>query len=207
MMITQRQSAASIDPLKDSIRTLQGRVARMEDEYRSGMIAVIERALSGGMVGAPPSSADTASVVEDALQYDLPTRLKQRLRTPTDKIADELIAEAMSLRAFLEGRTELPWTQQVNDPDESRRLIELLEEKTRTSQVSIATILLNDTKNTYTESVMRVMKIMAQTTDAPVGMPFNRLGQSSGIILSGSFCTRCSYAASPPIVMACSSGF
>jgi len=159
----------------------------MEDEYRSGMIAVVERALSGGIAGASGRGAETASVAEDALQYDLPTRLKQRLRTPTDKIADELVAEATSLRAFLEGRTDLPWTPQLNDPDESRHLIELLEEKTRTLQVSIATILLNDAKNTYTESLMRVMKIMAQTTDAPMGMPFNRLGQSIryplGIIL------------------------
>jgi hypothetical protein len=177
MMITQRQFAASIDPLKDSIRSLQGRIARMEDEYRSGMIAVIERALSGGVGGTPQGSGDGTSVAEDILQYDLPSRLKQRLQTPSDKIADELIAEAMSLRGFLEGtKTGLPWAPQLNNPEESRRLVELLEEKTRTLQVSIATILLNDSKNTYTEALMRVIKIMARTTDAPMGVQFNRLG-------------------------------
>src|SRR5207248_1883914 len=102
---------------------------------------------------------------------DLPSRLKIRLRTPKDALAEDLIAEAKLVRDFLYGsNTGLTWVPQLNNPEENKKIIEDLEERTRKLQLSIATIVLNDSKGEYTEALLRAVKVLAKAIEVPTGV-------------------------------------
>ena len=105
--------------------------------------------------------------------------MKARLRTPKDAIAEDIVAEAKSVREYLDGaETGLPWAPQLNNQAENKRIIEEIEEKTRELQLSVATIMLNDGKSTYADVLLRVIKLLAKVTEVPTGTPSNRIGQS-----------------------------
>lgn len=117
--------------------------------------------------------------VGDSLGIDLPTRIKQKLRTPKNAIAEDLISEAKRLREYLDGAdTGLSWAPQLNNPEGNKKIISDVEEKTQALQLSIATIMLNDGKGEYTEALLRSLKILAKATEVPSGVQYNRIGES-----------------------------
>lgn len=180
-LITQRQMELSLEPLKESIRTLQLRVAKTEDQYNSALFKLVEKALR-----ALPETKTTEENKEEigddigeALGMDLPTRLKQKLRTPKDAITEDLINEAKSIRDYIEGAdTGLSWVPQLNNSEGNKKIITDLEEKTRPLLISVATIMLNDSKGIYTESLLKTIKILAKTPDVPSGVQYNRIGEA-----------------------------
>jgi hypothetical protein len=110
---------------------------------------------------------------------DLSARLKQKLRTPNDAIAEELISEAKAVRDFLDGaHTNLPWVPQLNNAEGNKKIVEDLEERTRSLQMSVATIMLSDSRGVYTDPLLRSIKMLAKVTEVPTGIPFNRLGEA-----------------------------
>lgn len=180
-LITQRQMELSLEPLKESIRILQLRVAKTEEQYNSALFKLVEKALR-----ALPDTKTTEENKEEldnnigeALGMDLPTRLKQKLRTPKDAITEDMINEAKSIRDYIEGaNTGLSWVPQLNNPEGNKKIITDLEEKTRPLLISVATIILNDSKGIYTESLLKTVKILAKASDVPNGVQYNRIGEA-----------------------------
>lgn len=177
-IITQKQTSLLLEPLYESVRTLQARVVKTEEQYNNALFKLVERAVSG-----PAASADQdeerSPGARDIIGIDLSSRVKARLRTPKDAIAEDVIAEAKAIRDYLDGAaTSLPWAPQLNDVAESKRIIEDIEMKTRELQLSLATIVLSDSKGTYTDVLLRAVKMLAKVPDVPTGTPHNRIGQS-----------------------------
>jgi hypothetical protein len=181
-LITQKQTELLLEPLRESIRNVQSRVGKMEEQYNSALFKLVERAVSAIPVGAESESGEREEIKADigeALGEDLHTRLKRKLRTPKDAITEDLIAEAKELREYLDGDdTGLPWAPQLNNPEGNKKIIDDLEKKTRPLQLAIATIVLNDHKGVYTGALLRSLKILAKATDVPSGVQYNRIGQA-----------------------------
>lgn len=186
-IIGQRQTELLLEPLRESIRTLQSRVAKTEDQYNSALFKLVERAVSAipekmaQKLEEPENlqiEIDDAIDISESLGMDLPTRIKQKLRTPKNAIAEDLTSEAKRLREYLDGAdTGLPWAPQLKNPDGNKKIITDVEERTRALQLSIATIILNDSKGEYTEALLRSLKILAKATEVPSGVQYNRIGE------------------------------
>lgn len=182
-IINQQQIELSLEPLRESVRSLQSRVVKTEEQYNSALFKLIEHALlslpENNTEKRVKEKEEIKSNIEEALGVDLPTRFKQKLSTPQDALIKDIIAEAKSIQDFLEGTsTGIPWTPQLNNPIENKKAIEDMEEKVKSLQISIATIVLNDNKNLYTDALLRVIKIMAKVTEVPAGTTFNRFGEN-----------------------------
>jgi hypothetical protein len=179
-IITQRQTELLLEPLRESARTLQLRVAKVEEQYNSALFKLVERTLSAlPAIGVPKSeeSEELGAEIGEALGMNLASRLKQKLRTPKDALAENLVVEAKALRNFLDGASsDLPWAPRLNDAGGNKRIVEILEEKTRSLQLSLATIVLNDHTDAYTDALLRAVKILAKTNEAPGGQTYNAMG-------------------------------
>jgi hypothetical protein len=181
-VITQKQTDLLLEPLRESVRSLQSRVGKTEEQYNSALFKLVERAVLALPANANQESAaqeELGADISEALGMDLPSRLKQKLRTPKDAITEDIIAEAKVIRDFLDGPdTGLPWAPQLNNAVGNKKIIDDLEEKTRPLQLSIATILLNDNKGTYTVALLRAIKMLAKTTEVPNGISYNKIGEA-----------------------------
>jgi hypothetical protein len=187
-IINQKQTELLLEPLKESIRTLQSRVAKTEDQYNSALFKLVERAVStipGNVEREVETPADLEINVRDAIDVgeslgmDLPTRIKQKLRTPKNAIAEDLIAEAKNLREYLDSANSgLPWAPQLQNPEGNKKIISDLEDRIQALQLSMATIMLSDSKGEYTDALLRALKILAKATDVPSGTQYNRIGES-----------------------------
>jgi hypothetical protein len=182
-IITQRQTEQLLEPLRESVRNLQLRVAKAEEQYNSALFKLVERAVSAlpAAVGVRTSEdrEELGTEIGEALGMDLSAQLKQKLRTPTDALAESLVAEAKALRNFLDGASaDLPWAPRLNDAAGNKKIVDILEEETKSLQLSLATITLNDHDNAYTSALLRAVKILAKTTGVPNGKPYNRIGQA-----------------------------
>jgi hypothetical protein len=192
-LITQKQMEISLEPLKESIRTIQVRISKVEDQYNSALFKLVGRAfesiskevkkeedtISEEVKKEEDTTSEISLEVGDALGIDLPNRLKQKLKTPTDKISDDIIAEAKKIREIIDSpSSSIPWTPQLNNVDGNKKIIEEIEELTRSFRLSAATILLNDKKGIYTETLLRAIRILARIADAPSGTSFNRIGEA-----------------------------
>lgn len=182
-IISQRQMEVLLEPLRESIRSLQSRVGKTEDQYNSALFKLVERAVSAIPEKTPPKPDDIQIDVTDtidvseSLGIDLPTRIKQKLRTPKNAIAEDLITEAKTLQEYLTGPgTGLTWIPQLQDPEENKKIISGLENKTQALQLSMATIMLNDSKGEYTDALVRAIKILAKAVEVPSGTQYNRIG-------------------------------
>lgn len=185
-IISQRQMEILLEPLRESIRSLQSRVGKTEDQYNSALFKLVERAVSAIPASAERkfeqrkdlqiSVSDTIDVGE-SLGVDLPTRIKHKLRTPKNAIAEDLITEAKVLKEYLDGpNTGLPWTPQLQNPEGNKKIIVDLEEKTQALQLSMAAIMMSDSKGEYTDALLRSIKILAKAIDVPSGTQYNRIG-------------------------------
>jgi hypothetical protein len=182
-IITQKQMEITLEPLRESIRSLQARITKTEEQYNSALFKLVERALKSlpktTRTKKDDDEEEISSDIGQALGMDLPSRLKQKLRTPKDALAEDLIAEAKALRGYLEGvDTGLPWTPQLSDAEVNKKIIVDLEERTKSFQISVATILLNDNEGLYTDALLRGIKVLAKTTETPTGVQHNRLGEA-----------------------------
>lgn len=181
-LITQKQTESLLEPLRDSIRGLQSRIAKTEEQYNSALFKLVERAVLAMPGGTEKASGEREEIemnIGEAFGMDLPTRLKHKLRTPKDTITEDLIAEAKSLREHLDGADSgLPWAPQLNNPESNKKIIDNLEERTRSLQRAIATIILKDHKRIYEDALLRSVRILAKTTDVPSGIQYNRIGQA-----------------------------
>lgn len=167
---------------KNQVSQLRSRIKRVEDQYESSLFTLVKETLAG-TVRRGNLESDVAEQLDadisTALKLDLPTRLKRRLRSPKDELAEDLVFEAKSLHEYLSGpETGVAWTPQLGNPTESRRIIEQLEEKTRLLQMSIAVVVLHDDQSEYTEAVLRSMKILAKTAEAPPGCRYSDVGRA-----------------------------
>jgi hypothetical protein len=181
-MITQRQMELLLEPLRESTRNLQLRVAKVEEQYNSALFNLVERAvaaLPGVGFRKSGGSEELAADIGEGLNIDLPARLRRTLRTPKDALAENLVAEAKVLRDFLDGAsTDLPWAPKLNDAGRNKKIVEILEEKTRSLQLSLATIVLNDRKAAYADPLLRAVKVLAKTTEVPSGQTYNPMGEA-----------------------------
>lgn len=177
-LIMQRQTQLLLQPLHESVRNLQARVAKTEEQYDSALFKLVERAFSATPEITERSSRENiVADVNQLLLTDLHSKLRQKLRTPKDALAEELASEAKSIQEFLDGpNTSLPWVPQLNDSEANRKIIEDLEARTQNLQLSVATIVLNDKKGEYTEALLRALKILAKAVDAPIGVPYSQIG-------------------------------
>jgi hypothetical protein len=178
-VITQRQMDSMLEPLRESVRTLQSRVARTEEQYTSALFKLVTAsALQKGASQGPETHGEVADTSASVLGLDLPTRLKQRLQRQGDALANELVSEAMALRELLDGgNTTLPWSPQPTDLDAAanRQMIETLEKGTQQLMASFATILLHDRNGSFTDALLRVAKTLARAVQ-PSGVGFNLIG-------------------------------
>ncbi len=187
-LITQKQTEQLLEPLRESIRSLQSRVVKTEDQYNSALFKLVERAFSAIPEIAerkPEQPGDLEINISDgidvgeSLSMDLPTRIKHKLRTPKNAIAEDLISEAKGLGEYLDGaNTGLTWIPQLKNPEGNKKIIADLEEKTQAIQLSIATIMLNDNKGEYADALLRSVKILAKATEVTSGVQYNRIGEA-----------------------------
>lgn len=183
-IITQRQTELLLEPIRESMKNLQLRVVKTEEQYNSALFRLVERAVSAipevaEKKGSKKKKGEVEDSIGEALGLDLPNRLKQKLRTPKDAITEDMISEAKTIRNYLDGaNTGLPWAPQLNNAEENKRIIEEIEEKTRSLQISIATILLNDNQGVYTDALLRTIKVLAKTIEIPSGTQYNRIGEA-----------------------------
>ncbi len=207
--INQKQINLIVEPLRESIHSLQTRIGKLEEQNNIPIARLVEWAVSivsssspstPPLTQAPPptlpppsapplAKAPTPTSTETqeekgsadiglAFGVDLPTRLKQKLRTPKDTIAESLVSEARTLQEFLTGAsTGLSWAPHPRD-ESNKSILETLEVKTRTLQKSIATILLNDSKGEYTDSLLQSIRVLARAPEAPPGVGFNHIGEA-----------------------------
>lgn len=185
-IISQRQMEVLFEPLRESIRSLQSRVGKTEDQYNSALFKLVERAVSaipGNVERKAETSADLEINVSDtidvgeSLGMDLPARIKQKLRTPKNAITEDMISEAKNLREYLDSANSgLPWAPQLQNPEGNKKIISDLEDRTQALQLSMATIMLSDSKGEYTDALLRALKILAKATDVPSGTQYNRIG-------------------------------
>ncbi|USN87545.1 MAG: ATP-binding protein [Candidatus Nomurabacteria bacterium] len=177
-LIMQRQFELKLDPLRESIKSLQIRLGKTEEQYNSALFKLVERALKS-LPEVKDADADITSDLGEALGMDLPSRLKQKLRTPKNAIADDLIAEVKSIKDYIEGaNTNLTWTPQLNNPEANKKIIEELEYKVRSLQIAIATIVLKDDKEIYTDALLKSIKLLAREIEIPSGTQYNRIGEA-----------------------------
>lgn len=179
--IAQRQLDLMLEPLREGVRMLQLRVARTEEQYGNALFKLVERAASAPPQSGPQIPAEQSNLA-DAIGHtralDLPTRLKRKLRKPANGLANELIAEAATLREYLdEGGTDLPWAPDPSDTDApaNRASIGALEERVRPILSSVAIVLLDDRDGEFTSALLRVVKTLARTS-IPIGTRFNQIG-------------------------------
>lgn len=181
-LITQRQTELLLEPLRESVRALQARVAKTEEQYNHALFRLVERAVAGlhGSSNQPAEEREQLGAdIGEALSMDLPTRFKQRLRRPQDALAEDLVAGAKAIRLFLDGpSTGLPWAPQLNNAAGNKEIIEDLEERSREVQLATATIVLSDHEGDYAPALLRAVKILAKATDMPNGVTYNRIGES-----------------------------
>lgn len=179
--INQKQMGLILEPLRESIRVLQLRVAKTEDQYNHALFKLVEKALQASPEARTiqEDKEQIGNDIHEVLGVDLPTRLKQKLRTPKDAITEDLINEAKSIKAYIEGaETGLSWAPQLSNPGENKTIVVNLEEKTRALIVSVATIMLNDGSGVYTDSLLKTIRILAKTYDVPSGVQYNRIGEA-----------------------------
>lgn len=173
-LINQKQTDLLLKPLRESIQELQLRITKTEEQYDSALFKLLERCTTGTTEQEPVHTE-----ISQVLGMDLSSRLKQKLRTPEDSMIKDIIAESKSLRDFLDrADTEIPWAPQPYDSEKSKAIIASMEEKTKTLLVSAAIIVLNDKKGIYTDGLLRAIRILAKTTEAPSGVSYNRIGES-----------------------------
>jgi schlafen family protein len=181
LLINQKQTALLLDPLRDSVRNLQVRLGKVEDQYNSALFQLLERTatnLSGSSTDSRTAAGALSDGVGEALGLDLPTRFKHRLRTPNDGLAADLLAEARNLRDFLASSTpELPWNPHLKDPAANKELLENLERRTRAIQLVSAEILLSKKGPAFADALIRSIKTLATEVQAPSGVPFNTFGE------------------------------
>lgn len=187
-LIAQKQTEQLLEPLRESIRNLQSRVAKTEDQYNSALFRLVERAVSfvvpEGVEQEQKQSGDLEINVSESIDVgesfgvDLPTRIKHKLRTPKNAIAEDLISEARDLRGYLDrADAGLTWVPQLKNPEGNKKIITDLEEKTQALQLSSAAIVLNDNKGEYTDALLRSIKVLAKATEVPSGIQYNRIGE------------------------------
>jgi hypothetical protein len=182
--IMQKQTAQLLEPLRESVRTLQVRLTKVEDQYHSALFQLVERTaanLSGSGTGSQTSPVPEAlsERIGEALGLDLPTRFKQRLRAPNDGLVAGLLAEARSLREFLgSSESELPWNPHLQDSAANREVLEALERRTRPVQLALAEIVLSAKGDTFSDALLRTVKLLANEARPPSGSVFNTLGEA-----------------------------
>jgi len=180
LVINQKQTALLLDPLRDSVRTLQMRLGKVEDQYNSALFQLLERTAThlSASSTANRTSRALSDGVGEAVGLDLPTRFKHRLRTPNDGLAADLLAEARNLRDFLASSTpELPWNPHLKDPAANKDLLENLERRTRAVQLVLAEILLSKKGPAFADALIRSIKTLATEVQAPGGVLFNTFGE------------------------------
>lgn len=180
-IINQKQIEITLEPLKESIKNLQARVLKTEEQYNSALFKIIETALKNTTQNrnAPKvENTEIASDIEEVVSVDLASRFKSKLLTPKDKLSEELISEAKKIREYIDGaNTGLTWIPQLNNPEDNKKILENLEEKVKPFIDSVAMIILKDEKNIYKESLIKAIKILCKSIDAPSGTQYNRIGQ------------------------------
>lgn len=179
-VISRRQINALLEPFRESLSTLQSRVARTEELYHSELFSLVKSALSVSKEAVKPSSEQENKMdaaIGNVIGLDLAARFKQKLQTPKDALAEDLIVETKALRDFLSGSTTgLPWAPQLNDPAASKGVVSLLEEKIQPLQIAVANIVLYDKKNEYTKSLIEAVKLLARVVEPPNSVSFNNIG-------------------------------
>lgn len=179
-LITQKQFELRLDPLRESIKSLQVRLGKTEEQYNSALFKLVERALKSlPEVKNLDKDDDITTDLGEAFGMDLPSRLKQKLRTPKNAIAEDLIAEVKLITDYIGGiNANLPWTPQLNDPESNKKIITELENIVRTFQISVATIVLKDEKDLYTDALLKSIKLLAREIEIPSGTQYNRIGEA-----------------------------
>jgi hypothetical protein len=177
-LIMQRQFELRLDPLRESIKSLQVRLGKTEEQYNSALFKLVERALKS-LPELKNADEDIETGLSGALGMDLPSRLKQKLRTPKNAIEDDLITEVRLINDYIEGAsTDLPWTPQLNNPELNKKIITELENRVRTFQISVAAIVLKDDKELYTDALIKAVKLLAKEIEVPSGTQYNRIGEA-----------------------------
>jgi Putative DNA-binding domain len=179
--IMQKQTAQLLEPLRDSVRTLQVRLAKVEDQYHSALFELVQQTVTHLSHSGTDSQRPAALTEEigQALGLDLPTRFKQRLRTPNDGLVADLLAEARSLREFLASSTsELPWNPTLQDPAANRDVLEDLERRTGPVQLALAEVMLSAKGDTFSDALLRTVKTIANELRSPSGIVLNTLGEA-----------------------------
>lgn len=179
--IMQRQTELLLDPLRESIRNLQARMSLTDERFSTTLANLNGVAIAGRrpLLQDIGDSGDAVPLAGPSLDRDLPARFKQRLRSPVDALGEELVLEAKSLREFLDGAdTGLPWAPMLTDQKQSQAAIEDLERRMQSLLLSIGIIVLRDAKGTYTDAVLRCIKLLAKATEVPSGVSFNKIGES-----------------------------
>ncbi len=182
-VISQRQMEVTLNPIRESISTLQARLGRAEEQHDGVVGKLLAKMLTGSVesdYSAPAPRSDQQELVYGATaERGLVANLRNELQTSADATKRQFIAEARALRAFVAGAdTGLSWTPQPNDAPGNKIAITQLEDRTVPLLEAIALIVLNDRAARFADALPQAFRILAVEPDAPSGTSFTRLGVS-----------------------------
>lgn len=171
--IRRKSLAQAVEPLKDQLAALTARISSVERHQDSTVMNALSQ-LSGAVTG----NRDDAYELGEAAGVDLSSRLHRRLRGTNDRLAEELVADALELRAWLETDTAaVPWNLSPQDPDACRNAITLLESRSASLLNSFAVIAQNDDHHTFMDAVRRAVWVLAKEVSAPSGTSYTSAGE------------------------------
>ena len=176
--IKRKIVARALQPLRDQVTALTARLSGVEDKYNSALFNVISQSVGG--TGLATDS--TVYALGDASGLDLAARLRQQLRGPQERLATDIVREAVELRAFLESVSdELPWNLRSQNAEPCKQAIELLERKSAALLEAVAVVVQYDEEGKLHEAVQKAVAVLANEISAPPGVSFTSAGEEMRI--------------------------
>ncbi len=171
--IKRKSLAQAVEPLKDQFAALTARLAIIEQRQESTLMNALSQ-----VARTATGNQDDAYELGEAVGIELASRLRRRLRGTDDRLAEELVAEALELRVWLETETiGVPWNLTPQDPNICRSAIVLLESRSEKLLDSLAVIAQNDDKHSFIDAIRRAIWVLAKEVSAPPGTNFNTAGE------------------------------
>ena len=141
-------------PLGTKVQALQGELNGLTRRFDSALLGAIPLSRN-----ANPSVESEAG--EGPAIVDLPSRIGHALRGPHDDLAQDLLQQAVELRAFVQS-SEVEWDPRPKDRDEAERLVRRFEDQATELAAAVSEILAGDDEGVF---------------DAPVAKVFSMLGE------------------------------
>lgn len=163
----------AVTPQRDQLKLLQADYQRLEDRLANMQQQVQGLSLVKRLQTSDAQTPDEETIF-DPVDIPLATRLRKMLGGQQSPLADELLSQALELRAFLESSSdELPWLLNTFETERLKAIIQRLEQKVKPLLESITVILSQDKKGSFDDAIIQVITLLARVYNPPSNTTFN----------------------------------